>query len=139
MLLRIIFSILVLCFFTGSAYAQVQDDIDSTHAKTVASYTNYKDCIKLYKLPFDKTYLLALSAVGANNYEIVEMQSRNGYVIFKAGNREFLLSVLKKDKNYTFLKLSPCDNNYYFSPQIPFKIFNYVALHFNNEVKEIKL
>ena len=82
---------------------------------------------------------MALSAVGANNYEIVEMQSRNGYVIFKADNREFLLSVLKKDKNYTFLKLSPCDNNYYFSPQIPFKIFNYIALHFNNEVKEIKL
>lgn len=136
---KFIFTLLIAFMSSGCVFAQVQDDIDTSHAKTVASYTNYKDCIKLYKLPFDKTYLLALSAVGGNNYEIVEMQSRNGYVIFKADNREFLLSVLKKDKTYTFLKLSPCDNNYYFSPQIPFKIFNYIALHFNDEVKEIKL
>jgi len=77
--------------------------------------------------------------VEANKYEIVEMQSRGGYIIFKAENKEFLITVLQKDKSYSFMKISPCDNNYYFSPNIPEKIFNQIALLFNTELKEIKL
>lgn len=120
-----------------SVPAFAEDQIDSAQPKS-SSYTNYKDCIRLYKLPFDKLYLLALSSVNANKFEIEEMQSRNGYIIFSDGGREYLLSVLKKDKSFTFLKIAPCDNNYYFSPTIPYKIFNYVDLRFNSEVKELK-
>lgn len=105
---------------------------------TQATYTNYKDCIRLYKLPFEKLYFLALSSVNANKYEILEMQSRNGYIIFEANAKEFLLTVMKKDKNFSFLRITPCDNNYYFSPRIPENIFRYVDLNFNTEVKEIK-
>ena len=69
----------------------------------------------------------------------MEMQSRNGYIIFQTDNREFLLSIFKKDKNYTFIRLTPCDNNYYFSPSIVTKIFNYIDIHFNEEVKQLKM
>ena len=107
-------------------------------AEGQATYTNYKDCIRLYKLPFEKLYFLALSSVNANKYDIVEMQSRNGYIIFEANGKEFLLTIMKKDKNFAFLRVTPCDNNYYFSPQIPENIFRYVDLNFNMEVKELK-
>lgn len=113
--------------------------IDNTYKQNQAAYTNYKDCIRLYKLPYGKLYFIALSAVNANNYEILEMQSRNGYIIFKAEGREFLLDILAKNKSYTYLKLTPCDNNYFFNPQIPFKIFHYTDLHFNADIKELKI
>ena len=44
---------------------------------------------------------------------------------------------MQKDKNYTYLKIAPADNNYYFSSLIPKKIFNFVDLNFNEEIKEL--
>lgn len=135
----LLFICLLCILFTGVFVPGfTKDELDNSYTQSTSSYTNYRDCIKLYKLPFSKLYFLALSSVEANKYETLEMQSRNGYIIFKVDNREFLLSVMKKDKNYTFLKLTPCDNNYYFSPLIPQKIFNYINSHFNAEVKELK-
>lgn len=132
-----IFSVLAaFAAFAPASYAE--STIDKTYKQNQASYTSYHDCIRLYKLPFGKLYFLALSAANSLNYEIKEMQSRNGYMIIEAEGREFLLDVAAKNKTYTYLKLAPCDNNYYFNPQIPRKIFNYVDLHFNTEVKELK-
>lgn len=137
MIKKIILSVFLILFTTIPTIAEEVEI--STQEKRTVPYTNYRDCIKLYKLPFDKLFFLALSSVEANKYEIVEMQSRGGYIIFKAENKEFLITVLQKDKLYSFMKISPCDNNYYFSPTIPDKIFNQIALLFNTELKEIKL
>lgn len=129
-----------LCLIPGmslNAFA-AEDELEASYAQTAAQYTNYRDCIKLYKLPFEKLFYLALSSVEGSKFELLEIQSRNGYLIFKADDKEFLISVFKKDKNSTFIKITPCDNSYYFSPQIPQKIFNYIVAHYNNEVKEIK-
>lgn len=135
--------IFTLLFMLGISCSFVlAEDVDVTMPQEKPNtlvYTNYRDCIKLYKLPFDKLYFIALSSVNANKYEIVEMQSRNGYIIFKAENKEFLLTVLQKDKDYSFIKLTPCDNNYYFPSNIPQNIFNQIASQFNTEIKEIKL
>lgn len=107
-------------------------------AQTTANYTNYKECIRLYKLPVQKLYFFALSSINSNKFEVKEMQSRNGYVIFEADGREFLLTAMKRDKSYSYLRLTPCDNNYYFSPTIPQKIFRYVDVNFNEDIKELK-
>ncbi len=129
-----IFIPLVVAILSPSALqAQEKSTVQSQSA-----YTSYHDCIRLYKLPFGKLYFLALSAATALGYEIRELQSRNGYIIIEADGHEFLLSVNAKNKSYTYLKLSPCDNNYYFNPQIPKKIFNYVDLNFNMDIKDLK-
>ncbi len=121
---------------SSSAFAE--DEIETSYAQSASKYTNYRDCIKLYKLPFDKTFYLALSSVAGSKYELVEIQSRNGYIKFRTDGRDFLISVYKKDKNSTYVKISPCNNSYYFSQTIVQKIFNYIASHYNNEVKELK-
>ncbi len=123
--------------FYAKTFAK-EDELEAAYAQTAAQYTNYRDCIKLYKLPFEKLFYLALSSVEGSKFELLEIQSRNGYIVFKAENKEFLISVYKKDKSSTFIKITPCDNSYYFSPQIPQKIFNYIVAHYNNEVKELK-
>lgn len=132
-LITIIFTISIPCFATDTTVEK------HTEKKQNVAYTNFRDCIKLYKLPYDKLYFLALSSIEANKYEIIEMQSRGGYIIFEADKKEFLISILQKDKYYTYMKIAPCDNNYYFSSKIPENIFNQIALLFNSEIKEIKL
>ena len=134
----VLISFIFLTFILPVFAQDKNDTMEVTYAQTAASYTNYRDCIRLYKLPYGKLYALALSSINSNKYEILEMQFRNGYVIFEAEGREFLLSVMKKDKSFTFLKLTPCDNNYYFSPAIPQKIFRYIDLNFNADLKELK-
>lgn len=147
-LFRHLFFFLVLACIQNQVFADVYSSTSATQVQTTkltpvvkqatSAYTNYRDCIRLYKLPFEKLFLLALSSVNENKYEIVEMQSRNGYILFSAEGREFLLTVMKKDKNFTFLRLTPADNNYYFSSFIPQKIFRQVDVNFNAEVKELK-
>lgn len=136
--LTVLFILLTFTCCFSQANARDNDAMEVSYAQTTASYTSYKDCIRLYKLPYDKLYFLALSSINSNKYEILEMQSRNGYIIFEAEGREFLLNIMKKDKYFTFLKLTPCDNNYYFSPLIPQKIFRYIDLNFNADIKELK-
>ncbi len=140
-LLAVCFSFLLTGFYAVSQ-AETPDQMDATYPQTAApastNYTSYKNCIRLYKLPQEKLFYLALSSVNANKFEILEMQSRSGYILFLAQGKEFLLDVLQKDKSFSYLKLSPADNNYYFSPTIPQKIFNYIDLNFNAEVKELK-
>ena len=139
-MIKKIYLLLVLSLLISPATFAQEIEVEKTQEKpNTTTYTNYRDCIKLYKLPYDKLFFLALSSIEANKFEIVEMQSRGGYIIFKAENKEFLITVLQKDKLYSFMKISPCDNNYYFSPNIPEKIFNQIALLFNAELKEIKL
>ncbi|MBS4761056.1 MAG: hypothetical protein KHX03_10205 [Clostridium sp.] len=135
-------TILAAVFMLTGLKVFAADQLESSYAQTAAKasvdYTSYKNCIRLYKLPSKKLFFLALSSVNANKFEILEMQSRNGYILFKAEGKEFLLDVLGKDKNYTYLKLTPGNNNYYFSPSIVQKIFNYIDVNFNAEVKELK-
>ena len=146
--LRYLFFVLVVVGFQNQVFADISSVSNASQLQTtkltpvtkqaVSTYTNYRDCIRLYKLPFEKLFYLALSSVNENKYEITEMQSRNGYIMFKAEGREFLLTVMKKDKNFTFLRLTPADNNYYFSSFIPQKIFRQVDVNFNTEIKELK-
>ncbi len=135
-LLTIFALIAGLLFLTTDCRAE--STTDKTPKQTQTAYTSYHDCIRLYKLPFGKLYFLALSAANSLGYEIKEMQSRNGYIIIEAEGREFLLNANVKNKSYTYLKLAPCDNNYYFNPQIPKKIFNYIDLNFNMDIKDLK-
>jgi hypothetical protein len=131
------FLLVLFLLFVSTGFVQAVEQIDSAYKQTTASYTNYRDCIRLYKLPFEKLFSLSLASINENKYEIMEIQSRNGYIIFEVDGKEFLLTVMQKDKNYTYLKIAPADNNYYFSSLIPKKIFNLVDLNFNEEIKEL--
>ena len=42
------------------------------------------------------------------------MQSKTGYILFNAVNKEFLASIVNVDNKNTMLKITPANNNYYF-------------------------
>lgn len=102
------------------------------------TYATYQSCLRQYQMPSEKLYCLALGAINFNKYEILEMQSRNGYILFEYNSKEFLVSIMTKDNKTSFIKITPADNNYAFPVAIPQKIFSQIDINFNTTVQEIR-
>lgn len=96
-------------------------------------------CTKFFKLDSQKLFYLTLASVNANRFIINEIQSKNGYVVFSVGQKKFLASVIKIDAQNSMLKITPCDNVYYFPIGITQNMFKYVELNFNTPIAKLPL
>ena len=109
----------------------------TTQQLTTPTNINFKDCIKTYNIPAEKLYYLTLDSISANRFETKELQSKTGYVIFKAANREFLATVAYYGDNKSILRITPSNGNYYFAPGIISNIFKYIDINLNESIKQI--
>ncbi len=85
-------------------------------------------CVKIFQLKADDLFELTLAALEANNFAICEIQSRGGYITFKAANRDFLVVVSEIDNKNAILKITPANGVYHFAPGIVYKVFEYITL-----------
>lgn len=99
---------------------------------------SFDSCTKEYSMNQEKLYYLTIAAINANRFEVEELQSKTGYILFKAVNKEFLATIVKLGVNKSMLKITPTNNNYYFAPGIVLNIFKYVDLNLNEEITPIK-
>lgn len=83
-------------------------------------------CIKTFNVGYEKLILLTEAAISDNNFNIVEMQTRGGYIVFSVGNYKFLATVMTFGANKAILKITPCNNNYTFPPAVIRNIFRYI-------------
>ena len=104
---------------------------------TVPQVVSFEQCTKKYNLPVDKLYFLALASVNANKFTIVEIQSKTGYILFNAANRQFLASVNRVDNKSAILKIVPADNNYYFPLGILTNFFKYIDMNLSTQIEEL--
>ena len=74
----------------------------------------FTDCQKSFIKQSEPFFYVVLSSIAKNNYKIEEIQSRNGLIIFKAYNKEFLANITKLDFKTSLLKITPVDNSYNF-------------------------
>lgn len=98
----------------------------------------FDDCTKEYNMNQEKLYYLTIASINENRFEIEELQSKTGYILFKAVNKEFLATVVKLGVNKSMLKITPTNNNYYFAPGIVLNIFKYIDLNLNENITPIK-
>ena len=98
----------------------------------------FASCTQQYAISQEKLYYLTVAAVNANRFTVVELQSKTGYVLFKAVNRDFLATVVKLGVNKSMLKITPTNNNYYFAPGIVSNMFKYIDLNLNEVVTSVK-
>ena len=75
----------------------------------------FSTCQKSFIKQSEPFFYVVLSSIAKNNYKIEEIQSKNGLIIFKVYNKEFLANITKIDFKTTLLKITPADNNYNFS------------------------
>ena len=96
---------------------------------------SFERCSKLFALKKEKLFYLTLSAITANKFSIDEIQTQNGYIIFSAANNKYLATIAGIDSDNSILKITPCNNIYFFPPGIFIGIFKYIELNLNMEIK----
>ncbi len=90
---------------------------------------DYKICTRTYVMPAEKMFYMAIASAKANKFEVNEIQSKTGYILFTAAGKQYLASVMKVDSAHTQLKITPVNNNYFFAPGIVLNFFRYIDLN----------
>jgi hypothetical protein len=83
----------------------------------------------------EKLFYLTMSAVTANKFSIDEIQTQNGYIIFSAANNKYLATIAGIDADNSILKITPCNEIYFFPPGVFLGMFKYIELNLNTEIK----
>ena len=90
---------------------------------------NFNICTRTYILPQDKLFYMAIASANANNFDVEEIQSKTGYILFTAVNKQYLASIVKVDDKHSMLKITPTNNNYFFPPGVVLNFFRYIDLY----------
>ena len=90
---------------------------------------DYNICTRNYILTPEKLFYMKIESINANRFTINEIQSKTGYILFTAVNKQYLASVVKVDANKSMLRITPTSNNYFFAPGIVLNVFRYIDLN----------
>lgn len=118
---------------TGQA-AQVVQASTAVNPLTVAQNIMFENCTKIFSVNQEKLFYLTLASISANRFNIDEIQSANGYIIFSANKNKYLASIAKVDKSNAILKITPCNNIYNFPPGIITNTFKYIDLNLTAKI-----
>lgn len=128
-LLLIIFTLL----YFQAVYAVEQSAV--YQPLTVSQNIMFENCTKIFPIDSEKLFYLTLTSISANKFKIDEIQTSNGYVIFTVNRNKYLATIGKIDNSNSILKITPCNNVYYFPPGILLNIFKYIDMNLNIEIK----
>lgn len=97
----------------------------------------FSKCTKIFNFPVEKLFYMSILALNANKFEIEELQSKMGYILFRGANKTFLMSVIKIDAEHSMLKITPADNVYYFPYGVVYNIYKYIDLNAEEQLQEL--
>lgn len=100
-------------------------------------HIQYENCVKVFNVDNVTLLYLTIAAINANRFSIDEIQSKSGYVLFTAVNKQFLAAASNVNTNQSMLRITPVDNNYYFQPGIISNIYKYIDLNTSKKVENI--
>lgn len=83
-------------------------------------------CVKTFSVGYEKLFFLTEAAISSNNFNVEEIQSQGGYIVFSVSNYKFLATVMSFGDNKAILKITPCNNNYTFPPGVIRNVFRYI-------------
>lgn len=90
------------------------------------------ECYKIYSKDADSLFMSALSAISSSDkYEISEIQTKNGYILFLAGSKYYLLTLTKRYQNQTEIKILPQNSDFSQGSEVAKDLF----LLIDNEIK----
>lgn len=88
------------------------------------------DCVKTYPLNYEKLFYITLSGINENNYNISEIQSKCGYIVFTDGTQKYLVSIVYVSSTKSILKVVGYENSTY-PKEVALKLFKYVEENAN--------
>ena len=100
---------------------------------------DFSACTKVYNFPVEKLFYMGILAINANRFEIEELQSKMGYILFKGANKTFLMSVIKVDGEHSMLKITPADNIYVFPYGVVYNIYKYIDMNAEEQLQGLEV
>lgn len=104
-----------------------------------AQNVSFESCTKVFNTDNISLFYLTIAGINANRFAINEIQSKSGYILFTAVNKQFLASISNVNTNQGMLRITPVDGNYYFQPGIVLNIFKYIELNASQKPENINL
>ena len=137
-----ILRVLILFLFMNICVAYAEQAQTAAHSATTTTPTitqpqniAFENCTKMFPTNKEKLFYLTLAAVSANRFAVEEIQTSNGYIIFTAANNKYLATIAGIDANNSILKITPCNDIYFFPPGVLLGMFKYVGMNVNTEIK----
>ena len=88
---------------------------------------------KLYPKDADSLYMYALNALSSDSrFNISEIQTKNGYILFLSGSKYYLLTVTKRYQNQSEVKILPHNSDYSLGSDTAQTVFSLI----DNEIKK---
>jgi len=100
---------------------------------------DFSKCVKTFNFPVEKLFYMSILAINANHFEIEELQSKMGYILFRAANKNFLMSVVKVDAEHSMLKITPADNVYFFPYGVVHNIYKYIDMNADEQLQSLDI
>ena len=135
---KAILFLLLLCFINTTALADTaisQGPVVSHPPITQAQNIAFENCTKMFAVNKEKLFYLTLGAISANRFNVDEIQSESGYVIFSVAKNKYLVTIAGIDASNSILKITPCNDVYIFPPGILINMYKYIELNINTEIK----
>ena len=130
-------SLIFLANYASADELQIAQTVQSQptpNPLTVAQNIMFENCTKIFGVNQEKLFYLTLASISANRFNIDEIQSANGYIIFSANRNKYLATISKVDKTNAILKITPCNNVYNFPPGIITNTFKYIDLNMTTKI-----
>ena len=138
-LMRVIFTLILLLSVLNlqNVFAENLNTPDNKEVVSMIQSQNiaFEDCTKMFAVNKEKLFYLTLGAISANNFSVDEIQTSNGYVIFSAANNKYLATIAGIDSANSILKITPCNNVYFFPSGILINMFKYIDINLHTEIK----
>ena len=102
----------------------------------VSAATYLDDSSKNFGVSADNMYLTSLSVLNSLNYEIIEIQSKSGYILFRTGAKDYIMTVTALSPVTSNIKILPANSVYSTGTAVQKTIFEQLELNKLNILKK---
>lgn len=102
----------------------------------VNAATYLDDSSKNFGVSADNMYLTSLSVLNSLNYEIIEIQSKSGYILFRTGAKDYIMTVTALSPVTSNIKILPANSVYSTGTAVQKTIFEQLELNKLNILKK---
>lgn len=136
MKMRVLLFILLTIFCAKEVvFAEEPSSIAQPNPITQPQNISFENCTKMFAIDKEKLFYLTLGAVSANKFTVDEIQTENGYIIFSVAKNKYLATIAGIDAQNSILKITPCNDIYFFPPGVLINMFKYIDINANTDFK----
>ncbi len=135
---RIIIIMIGLLMVVSGALPAAAETVMTVQSLVTPQNVDFEYCNKIFNVNSERLFYLTIASINANKFRIDEIQTKSGYILFTAANKQFLANISELDSKRSLLKVTPANNIYYFPLGIVVNLFKYIELNTDLQTVELK-